>query len=354
MFTYEVMEDVANGAGGWSEVPPHVREAVLLALERSPPREGRGAARLKRVARAVPPPPPYLTEETIERSIDTFEDALWVRAQGVRRLAQFHNAVETLQAAMGTHMSSLWRTSMQLRPDRLEEVRHSLGLRRHDCIPDGVPLSPQFARELVDQERILATLVEDLQRLRQTSVRFAAHYLSEEEKLNMGANPAYLRPEVNERSRQHRDTTATTRRRRAASTSAHLSDNDSNNKTHRRRSVTQEKQNAPRHAVSSGAPPEGSESAVSANELMWSESPQRAAKPGVCKPLFRGSHETLSSMTAAAATPRVTPARRPVPDAETSELTSTTGADPLIPEEYNTHVQFLKRLKAHNRRTLPH
>eukprot|EP00796_Vickermania_ingenoplastis_P010763 gene10763-7491_t len=193
---YHVAQAVAHGDGDWARVPHRIREAVLRALaqptagdESAPP----AAPRASYVAGALPP---YLTEPMIEGSIDTFSDAAWVRAEAVRSVAQFHNGVEALQSSMGGHLHALWHVAMQLRRERLEQLRRGLQLQHDDPIPDGVALPSDFAAELEHQEEALEAVVDALNRLRAASVRFTAHFLSDEEKAAMGANPAYLRPEA--------------------------------------------------------------------------------------------------------------------------------------------------------------
>ncbi|CAC9436441.1 protein of unknown function - conserved [Leishmania donovani] len=136
---------------------------------------------------------PLLTEEAVQSSIETFEDAAWVREEAVRSYAEFHNNVESLHATMRTQLRPVWRTAMQLRPDILADVRDEWRLRRRDSIPDGIPIPAAAAQHIALQETILSEVEDTLQVLRNTSVRFAAHFLSDEEKISMGANPAYLR-----------------------------------------------------------------------------------------------------------------------------------------------------------------
>ncbi|CAM36444.1 conserved hypothetical protein [Leishmania braziliensis MHOM/BR/75/M2904] len=137
--------------------------------------------------------PPLLTEEVVQSSVDTFEDAAWVRDEAVRSYAEFHNNVESLHATMRTQLRPVWRTAMQLHPDILADVRDEWHLRRRDSIPDNIPISVAASQGIELQETILHDVEDALQVLRNTSVRFAAHFLSDKEKISMGANPAYLR-----------------------------------------------------------------------------------------------------------------------------------------------------------------
>jgi hypothetical protein len=137
--------------------------------------------------------PPILTEGNVQSGIRTFEDAAWVRDEAVRSYAEFHNNIEALHASMRTQLHPVWKTSMQLRPGLLADVRDHFRLSRTDEIPDGVPITPATAQHIAQQEMILDEVEDTLQMLRNTSVRFAAHFLSDEEKISLGANPAYLR-----------------------------------------------------------------------------------------------------------------------------------------------------------------
>lgn len=203
-----VARTVANGEGDWAEVPSAVRDAILLALTQAstvPLRSLDGSplgvstgAGAGAVANMSPHPsssvaPSILTEGNVQSSIQTFEDAAWVRDEAVRSYAEFHNSVESLHAAMRTQLHPVWKTAMQLRPGVLADVRDRFRLSRMDVIPDGVPITPASAQHIAQQEMILDEVEDTLQMLRNTSVRFAAHFLSDEEKISMGANPAYLR-----------------------------------------------------------------------------------------------------------------------------------------------------------------
>ncbi|KPA73652.1 hypothetical protein ABB37_09594 [Leptomonas pyrrhocoris] len=205
-----VARTVANGEGDWAEVPYAVRDAIVLALTQSsvaPLRRlkesasgaGPGAVSSAAFTPSHPPQPSpsadlsVLTEGNVQSSIRSFEDAAWVRDEAVRSFAEFHNTVEALHAAMRTQLRPVWRTAMQLRPDILADVRDRLRLNRADLIPDGVAIPPATAQHIAQQERILDEVEDTLQQLRNTSVRLAAHFLSDEEKISMGANPAYLR-----------------------------------------------------------------------------------------------------------------------------------------------------------------
>lgn len=206
-----VARAVAQGDGGWADVPPSLRDAIVMALAQSSatPLRSAASASTSAVAPSCSPiaadgstsavyfptatAPPPLTEEAVQTSIETFEDAAWVRDEAVRSYAEFHNNLESLHAAMRTQLRPVWKTSMQLRPSILADVRDECKLNRRDNIPDGVPITPQTAQHITLQEEILEDLEDTLQALRNTSVRFAAHFLSDEEKISMGANPAYLR-----------------------------------------------------------------------------------------------------------------------------------------------------------------
>lgn len=200
-----VTRTVANGEGDWAEVPPAIRDAIVMALTQSSPHPLRrsegsqpavGAGALVQTAPsyvAASASPSALTEGNVQSSIQTFDDAAWVRDTAVRSYAEFHNNIESLHAAMRGQLHPVWKTAMQLRPDILADVRDQLQLRRTDAIPDGVPITAATAQHIAQQELILDEVEDTLQMLRNTSVRFAAHFLSDEEKISMGANPAYLR-----------------------------------------------------------------------------------------------------------------------------------------------------------------
>lgn len=212
---YQVARAVANGDGDWAEVPRCVREAIVLSLGRPTSRpEGLVDAAdsseswLKK-DRPLVDIPPVLSEGVVQRSIQTFEDAAWMRDQAVRSYAQFHNNIETLYTAMRGQLRALWKTAMQLHPEILHSVRREYRLRETDEIPDGVPLAQSAVQHIIEQERVLDDLVTNLDAVRESSVRFAAYFLTDEEKMAMGANPAFLRPddierEVEARSRSRR------------------------------------------------------------------------------------------------------------------------------------------------------
>ncbi|GET85366.1 hypothetical protein, conserved [Leishmania tarentolae] len=200
-----VVRAVSHGDGDWADLPPSLRNAVLMTLTqscRTPLHSVQSSAGDTRYAhetgqargcahRASAPPP--LTEEVVQSSIETFEEAAWVREEAARSYAEFHNNVESLYATMCTQLRSVWRTAMQLSPDILADVRDEWHLSRRDRIPDGIPLPASATQHLPLQEAILDEVVETLRVLRNTSVRFAAYFLTDEEKISMGVNPAYLR-----------------------------------------------------------------------------------------------------------------------------------------------------------------
>ncbi|TPP54563.1 hypothetical protein CGC21_18025 [Leishmania donovani] len=200
-----VVRAVARGDGDWADVPPSLRNVIVMALTQSsgaPLRSVQGGVGDASYADGAGRAPgrvngasatPLLTEEAVQSSIETFEDAAWVREEAVRSYAEFHNNVESLHATMRTQLRPVWRTAMQLRPDILADVRDEWRLRRRDSIPDGIPIPAAAAQHIALQETILSEVEDTLQVLRNTSVRFAAHFLSDEEKISMGANPAYLR-----------------------------------------------------------------------------------------------------------------------------------------------------------------
>ncbi|EPY20872.1 hypothetical protein AGDE_14434 [Angomonas deanei] len=140
----------------------------------------------------------------VQRSVQSFEDAEWVRDQAARGFAQFHNNVEALHIALNTQLEALLKTAMQLNPDLLSSVRQQHHLRRTDTIPDGIVISDEQAEAIACQEEILADLATDLHQLRNTSVRFASHFLTDAEKRTMGANPAFLRAEDIDRAEESR------------------------------------------------------------------------------------------------------------------------------------------------------
>lgn len=138
--------------------------------------------------------PVVVPEEVIQRSVQTFLDAAYVRDKGVRAYAKFHNTIEQLHMTMHAQLAAVWRTSMQLEKPLLDAIRREHGLSREDVIPIGVSLSNEATRRLARQEEVLHALQSQLEQLRSTSVCFAAHFLTDAEKSEMGANPAYLRP----------------------------------------------------------------------------------------------------------------------------------------------------------------
>nr|CAJ2466134.1 unnamed protein product [Leishmania braziliensis] len=202
---FRVARAVARGDGDWADVPLAVRDAIVMVLAQPSSgalhgvQGGIGDASCAdwrgQVVRYVNGAftPPLLTEEVVQSSVDTFEDAAWVRDEAVRSYAEFHNNVESLHATMRTQLRPVWRTAMQLHPDILADVRDEWHLRRRDSIPDNIPISVAASQGIELQETILHDVEDALQVLRNTSVRFAAHFLSDKEKISMGANPAYLR-----------------------------------------------------------------------------------------------------------------------------------------------------------------
>ncbi|KAG5508631.1 hypothetical protein JIQ42_08418 [Leishmania sp. Namibia] len=231
-----LVREVAHGDGGWADVPLPLRDAIATALAQSSGApllrvlSSVGDASYEDVAGRVPrhgsaaSVPPTLTEGTVQSSIDTFEDAAWVRDEAVRSYAEFHNNVESLHSSMRTQLRPVWKTAMQLHPDILADVRDECRLSRRDSIPEGIPIRPSAAQKIETQEEILSEVEDILQVLRNTSVRFAAHFLSDGEKISMGANPAYLRaPEIDREvvgSRSHSTSTSTQRALSARAASA--------------------------------------------------------------------------------------------------------------------------------------
>ncbi|KAG5488086.1 hypothetical protein LSCM1_08150 [Leishmania martiniquensis] len=229
---------VAHGDGDWANVPLPVRDAIVTVLTqpsaspllRALSSVGEASCddatgRATRPANA-PSARPMLTEVAVQSSIDTFEDAAWVRDEAVRSYAEFHNNVESLHSSMRTQLRPVWRTAMQLHPDLLADVRGECHLSRRDSIPDGIPIPLSAAHQIAMQEDILNEMEDTLQLLRNTSVRFAAHFLSDAEKISMGANPAYLRaPDIDREvvASRSRSTSTSTQRAlpaRAASASS--------------------------------------------------------------------------------------------------------------------------------------
>lgn len=192
---YNIATTIANGEGEWSQVPENVREAVLDTLRNPPSGASRGSA----VTVAPRRSPTALTEAQVQRSVETFEDAEWVRMQSLRSYAHFHNNLESMYASMTDQCQPLWKTAMQLSPAVLNDVQASRRLSKADPIPDGVPIPDEQVGCILHQERILNDMVFYLEKLRASSVRFAAHFLTDEEKTAMGANPAYLKRDAIER-----------------------------------------------------------------------------------------------------------------------------------------------------------
>ncbi|CCW71282.1 unnamed protein product [Phytomonas sp. Hart1] len=206
-----IMRAIVKGEGDWSEVPRGVREAILHTLSHAKDaatahsiRDGPRLSRSTSSQRSQQVVLPTLSEHDVQCSIDTFEDGLWVRDQAVRSYARFHNSVEVLYRAARGQLRSLWRTAMQLRPDYLEKVRMQLGLSLSDSIPEGVPIPQHYAVEVDHEEMILESMFQDLQQLREESVKFAANWLTDHEKIAMGANPAYLQAEAIDGETQRR------------------------------------------------------------------------------------------------------------------------------------------------------
>ncbi|ESL10338.1 hypothetical protein TRSC58_01932 [Trypanosoma rangeli SC58] len=219
----QVVRAVANGDGDWAEVPRCVREAILLALTGPQSQTARGIGGAAEVAAAAataaaasvdggpakrryrnPWPESHegprvatssLTEEVIQRSVRTFEDAAWVRDQAVRSFAQFHNSIEETREAMRHHLRALWRTAAQLDPSLLRNIRQEFNLRPGDDVPDDVVIPATALQRLQEVEAMVDEVAEGVEALRWASVRFAANVLSDEEKQAMGLNPADLRPE---------------------------------------------------------------------------------------------------------------------------------------------------------------
>lgn len=191
-----IVQTVANGEGDWSALPQSLRDSIVIAItEQQPSYLGSQAAygsQLYEEPVSLAPPP--LSEGVVQSSVETFDDAAWVRAEAVRSYTQFHNSIEALHSTMHGQLHPVWRTAMQLHPDILRTVRHDRRLNQRDSIPDGVPIPPAALQHLAQQEMVLLRLENDLQVLRNASVRFAAHFLTDEEKMAFGANPAYLRP----------------------------------------------------------------------------------------------------------------------------------------------------------------
>ncbi|RNF13056.1 uncharacterized protein Tco025E_06363 [Trypanosoma conorhini] len=203
----QVVRAVANGDGDWAEVPRCVREAVVLALAG---RESQAAGGVGATAEAAArrhcdrwPEPregsraavSSLSEEVVQRSVRTFEDAAWVRDQAVRSFAQFHNTVEETREGLRHHLRALWRTAAQLDPALLRDLRRERGLSPGDEVPENVVLPTAALRRLRQLEAMVDEVADGVEALRWASVRFAANLLSDDEKRAMGLDPADLRAE---------------------------------------------------------------------------------------------------------------------------------------------------------------
>ncbi|CCW64221.1 unnamed protein product [Phytomonas sp. EM1] len=200
---YSVTRAVARGEGDWAEVPYNVREAIVHTLshpdsvsDAHPMPDGPRLTHSSSSHKSQQLLLPTLSERDVQCSIDTFEDGLWVRDQAVRCYARFHNSVEALYREARGQLRPLWRTAMQLRSDYLEGVRKQLGLLPSDSIPEGVPIPQHYAERTAHEEMILESMLQNLQQLRDASVRFAAHWLTDDEKIAMGTNPVYLQAEA--------------------------------------------------------------------------------------------------------------------------------------------------------------
>lgn len=232
---YKVAQDIADGTGEWGSLPLRLRESITVALIRAldrdvelqpssvvahaphtrvppqafttrgtplpgkvDPRKVPGPSprspHAGDVLSSSPPMPAYLTQPMIERYVETFEDARWMRAQSVRSFAQWHNTVESLETSMGSHINALLRASIPLNEEYMKFFRHQLQLKRTDRIPDGVTIEEQWMEEAIgSQMALLESMRATVHELRMKSVQFAAEFLTDEEKLLLGAHPAYLR-----------------------------------------------------------------------------------------------------------------------------------------------------------------
>ncbi|EKF32353.1 hypothetical protein MOQ_003798 [Trypanosoma cruzi marinkellei] len=209
----QVVCAVANGDGDWADVPRCVREAIVLALAgpQSQAAQHVNAAALPSLGgeaakrRQCSPCPETrqdgrvvassLSEEMIQRGVQTFEDAAWVRDQAVRSFAQFHNSIEATREAMRHHLRSLWRTAIQLDPSLLRDIQQERRLGPRDEVPEDVTISGGTLRRMQQLEAMVDEIEGSVDALRWTSVRFAANFLSDDEKRAMGLDPANLRPE---------------------------------------------------------------------------------------------------------------------------------------------------------------
>ncbi|KAH9577723.1 hypothetical protein LSM04_001032 [Trypanosoma melophagium] len=221
----QVARSVANGDGDWGDVPRCVREAIVLALAgpdsytaqqidtaaaaaellqqaQSQSQQNQQQEQQQRRYWSPWPTPreenrlvPSLTDEIIQRSVCTFEDAVWLRDQAVRSFAQFHNTVESLREGMRHHLRALWRTAIQLDPSLMYTVQREYNLQPSDAIPDSVAIGGEVQQQLLRLQSMIEELNSSVDTLRDTSVRFAANMLSDDEKRAMGLNPANLRPE---------------------------------------------------------------------------------------------------------------------------------------------------------------
>ncbi|ORC91239.1 uncharacterized protein TM35_000062440 [Trypanosoma theileri] len=229
----QVARSVANGDGEWGDVPRCVREAIVLALagpdshtaqqidttaaaEELLQQQHHHHQQQKRYCSPWPPPreenrlAPSLTEEVIQRSVSSFEDAAWLRDQAVRSFAQFHNTVEGLREGMRHHLRALWRTAVQLDPALMYSVQRQYNLRPGDEIPESVHVSAETQQQLLHLQSMIEEVNNSVETLRAASVRFAANLLSDDEKRAMGLNPANLRPEDLDSHNSSRGTSLTT------------------------------------------------------------------------------------------------------------------------------------------------
>ncbi|PBJ77539.1 hypothetical protein BCY84_06230 [Trypanosoma cruzi cruzi] len=209
----QVVCAVANGDGDWADVPRCVREAIVLALagpqsQMAPHFNAAASSSLggeaanRRQCSSWPEPrqearvlASSLSEEMIQRGVQTFEDAAWVRDQAVRSFAQFHNSIEATREAVRHHLRSLWRTAIQLDPSLLRVIQQERRLGPRDEIPEDTIISGGTLRRMQQLEAMVDEIEGSVDALRWTSVRFAANFLSDEEKRAMGLDPANLRPE---------------------------------------------------------------------------------------------------------------------------------------------------------------
>ncbi|KAG8339380.1 hypothetical protein ERJ75_000255000 [Trypanosoma vivax] len=187
----------ANSEGDWAKVPLCVREAIMVALASVTLPNGfcrqdsaeSGDSSFTRVTA------PRLTEEALQRSVQTFEDASFLRTEAVRCYAHFHNTVEGLREMMQSQLYALWRTALQLDPDHLNNIGARRGLGLRDFIPNDVTIEGDALKRLTRLESLLHEMNNGVEILRAASVRFAASVLSDDEKQSMGLDPMNLRPE---------------------------------------------------------------------------------------------------------------------------------------------------------------